>query len=129
LTAEGIIAVDDFFNKEWADVTFATYDFLRQTDSMVPFAITSKLYLAAPAAAEKYKAALVKRFDLAQITSVQMLGRDVLTLRQGVLKRAYELLYGLAKYRISRSRRTDRTYIPVAHATDGGGRRHFNANY
>jgi hypothetical protein len=101
LTAEGIIAVDDFFNKDWADATFATYDFLRRTDTMVPFAITSKLYLAAPAAAEKYKGALVKRSDLGQISHVQILGKEVLTLRQSVLKRGYELLHGLVTCRAS----------------------------
>jgi hypothetical protein len=102
LTAEGIVAVDDFFNKDWADVSFATYDFLRRTDAIVPFAITStKLYLAAPVAAEKYKLTLGKRTDLAQISCVQILGREVLALRQGVLKRGYDLLRGLITRRAS----------------------------
>lgn len=94
LADEGIIAVDDFFNAHWADVSFATYDFLRRTDTVVPFAITSKLYLAAPAAAEKYKTALGKCADLAQTSCVHILGREVLALRQGVLKRGYDLLRG-----------------------------------
>jgi hypothetical protein len=96
LTAEGIIAVDDFFNKDWADVSFATYDFLRQTDTMVPFAITStKLYLASPAAAEKYRTALSKRTDLGHVSCVQILGRDVTALRQGVVTRGYDMLRDL----------------------------------
>lgn len=96
VTAEGVIAVDDFFNKDWADVSFATYDFLRRTDAIVPFAITStKLYLAEPAAAEKYKIALRKRIDLGQIYCVQILGKDVLALKDGLLRRGYELLRGL----------------------------------
>ena len=78
LTAEGIIAVDDFFNKDWPDASFAAYDFIRQTDAIVPFAITSsKLYLAAPRVAEQYKTALSKRADLAQNYCVQILGREV----------------------------------------------------
>ena len=101
LAAEGIIAVDDFFNKDWADVSFAAYDFLRRTDKVVPFAITSKLYLAGPEAAEKYKTALGKRADLAQIYGVQILGREVLALRQGMVKKGYDLLRGLVMRRAS----------------------------
>lgn len=101
LTAEGIIAVDDFFNVGWADVSFATYDFLRRTDTIVPFAITSKLYLAAPAMADKYKTALGRRADLGQTFCVQILGREVLALRQGTLRRGYDLLRGLIARRTS----------------------------
>jgi len=101
LTSEGIIAVDDFFNVGWADVSFATYDFLRRTDTIVPFAVTSKLYLAAPTMADKYKAALSRRADLGQISCVQILGREVLALRQGTLKRGYDLLRGLIARRTS----------------------------
>jgi hypothetical protein len=129
LTPEGIIAVDDFFIPDWADVSFATYDFLRRTDAIVPFAITSKLYLAAPAAAEKYKLALAKRSDLAQISNVQILGRDVLMLRQTLLKRAYELLHSLVTSRTSRWSRRNLNDVPAAHTTNGGRRRSFNADY
>jgi hypothetical protein len=102
LTAEGIIAVDDFFNKDWPDASFAAYDFLRQTDAIVPFAITSsKLYLAAPKVAEQYKVALSKRADLAQNYCVQILGREVLSFRQGMVKRGYDLLRGLIIRRVS----------------------------
>ena len=101
LTDEGIIAVDDFFNKDWADASFATYDFLRRTDSLVPFAITSKLYLAAPSVAEKYKAALSKCTDLGQIYRVQILGTDVLALRQDALRKGYEMFRGLVMRRAS----------------------------
>lgn len=98
LTADGIIAVDDFFNPNWADVSFATYDFFRQADR-VPFAITSKLYLAAPEAAEKYKTALSARDDLGQISSVQILGREVLAVRQSVIEKGYEAFRGLISRR------------------------------
>jgi Methyltransferase domain len=102
LTEDGIIAVDDFFNENWADVSFATGDFLRRTQTIVPFAITAtKLYLAAPALAEKYKVVLSKRNDLGQIHSVQILGRDVLALRHGVLKKGYNLLRSLVTRRAS----------------------------
>jgi hypothetical protein len=99
LTADGIIAIDDFFNINWADVSFATSDFLRRTDAFVPFAITSKLYLAAPAAAEKYKAALRECAHLGQISGVQILGRDVLAAKQGVVERGFDLLRGLVTRR------------------------------
>lgn len=96
LVAEGIIAIDDFFNKDWADVSFATYDFLRKTNAIVPFAITSsKLYLTAPAAAEQYKSALAGRARLGQTYRVEILGNEVLAFNQSVLKRGYELLRGL----------------------------------
>ncbi|MGH7972541.1 MAG: class I SAM-dependent methyltransferase, partial [Limisphaerales bacterium] len=56
---KGIIAVDDFFNPRWPEVSLAVYDFLRKTHSIVPFAITrGKIYLSYSGAAEKYKAAL-----------------------------------------------------------------------
>jgi Methyltransferase domain len=96
LVADGIIAVDDFFNKNWPDVTFATYDFLRRTTAMPPFAITSsKLYLAAPTAAERYKATLARCTDLGQLYHVQILGQDVLALNQSMLNRVCELMRGL----------------------------------
>lgn len=103
LAPEGIIAVDDFFNIGWPDVSFATYDFLRQSGKLVPFALTSKLYLAAPAAAEKFQAALRRLAGLAQISTVQFLGRDILTLRLSALKRGYELLRGQIRRRTSRA--------------------------
>jgi Methyltransferase domain len=102
LTAEGIMAVDDFFNKDWADVSFATGDFLRlANNSIVPFAITSKLYLAAPAAAEKYKAILGRRSGSTKVSCVQILGREVLDLRPSMLNRGYDLFRNLIRRRAS----------------------------
>ncbi|HXZ39886.1 MAG TPA: class I SAM-dependent methyltransferase [Terriglobales bacterium] len=92
LTPDGIMAVDDFFNPLWADVSIATGEFLRHTDKLVPFAITAKLYLSTPALAEKYQTSLRELADVAQISSVQILGKDVLALRQSVLKRGVEVL-------------------------------------
>jgi len=93
LAGQGIIAVDDFFNIGWVDVSFATYDFLRRANDIVPFAITpKKIYLAPKAAVDIYKRALCKRTDIAHIALVQVLGSEVLAFRQGVLKKGYELL-------------------------------------
>jgi len=92
LTGNGIIAVDDFFNTNWADVSWATFDFLRKTEAIVPFAITSKLYLAPAAMAGKYKETLSKCADLSGISSVQILSRDVLALRESIAERAWNML-------------------------------------
>jgi hypothetical protein len=47
LSAEGIIAADDFFYLGWPEVSFAVYDFMRSTSDVVPvFATNRKLYLA-----------------------------------------------------------------------------------
>lgn len=93
LTPEGIIAVDDFLNPGWTDVSFAVYDFLRRTNVIVPFAITpAKIYLAPLRAAEKYKAALVKYARFTQTELVQVLGKDVLRLKQGFRSKGYDLL-------------------------------------
>ena len=93
LAGEGVIAIDDFFNIGWVDVSFATYDFLRQTSALMPFAVTpKKLYLAPSAAADNYKAALRKRTDFAHIERVEILGSEVLALQHGLLKRGYDAL-------------------------------------
>jgi hypothetical protein len=102
LTDQGIIVVDDFFNIGWVDISFATYDFLRRTNDIVPFAITSKkIYLAPRAAVDKYKRALYKREDLARILPVQVLGSEVLAFRQSVLKKGYGLLRDALARRVS----------------------------
>lgn len=47
LSDNGIIAVDDFCSVLWPEVSFATYDFLRNQSEIVPVIVTSsKLYLA-----------------------------------------------------------------------------------
>jgi len=93
LTPEGIIAIDDFFSPKWADVSFAAGDFLRHTE-LIPFALTSKLYVCAPAEAGRYQAALRSLTDVAQISSVQILGQTVVALRESVVKRGFEVLRG-----------------------------------
>jgi hypothetical protein len=93
LATQGIIAVDDFFNVDWPEVTFATYDFLRKTDAIVPFAITSsKLYLAMRPIAEQYKATLRDHGDPRQTSELRMLGQDVVSLKQNLAQKAYEAM-------------------------------------
>jgi hypothetical protein len=95
LSEEGVIAVDDFFNQGWVDVTFATYDFLRGRQDIVPFAVTSKkIYLTPAPVAEKYRLALGARAKNALVASPQILGCEVLFLQQSKLKRGYEVLRG-----------------------------------
>ncbi len=93
LSPDGIIAVDDFFNIRWTDVSFAVYDFLRNTDGVAPFAVTqTKIYLASPASAESYRASLLKRPELGRFSSTQVLKHDVLTLRQHRFSKGVDLL-------------------------------------
>jgi hypothetical protein len=47
LAEDGVIAADDFFFLKWPEVSFAVFDFLRDTPQIVPvFATNRKLYLA-----------------------------------------------------------------------------------
>lgn len=95
LTSDGIIAVDDFFNREWADTSFATYDFLRGSGSFVPFALTSKLYLASPDSSEKYGETLNKLY-VGKIHEVQFLGKKVLTFRESAVRKGLDRLRDFA---------------------------------
>jgi hypothetical protein len=102
LSPGGIIAVDDFFNIRWADVSFATYDFLRSTDSVVPFAVTqTKIYLAPPAVAESYQASLRKRPELGRFSSTEVLKHNVLELRQHPFSKGVDLLRAAVRERAS----------------------------
>lgn len=92
LSQDGVIAVDDFFNQGWMDVTFATYDFLRDRSHIVPFAVTSKkLYLTGAQAAEKYKAALRSRVSDTLISPAPVLGQEAILLHRRMLKRGLEV--------------------------------------
>jgi methyltransferase family protein len=95
LSGEGVIAVDDFFDRRWPDVSVATCVHLRRSNAVVPFAVTrKKLYLAPPDAAKNYTAMLRSRNGIAHFSPVQILGREVLAFREGALKRAYDFLRG-----------------------------------
>ena len=99
LSPEGIIAIDDFFSPWHADVSFATAEFLRHTDGLVPFAITPyKLHVCPPAVAEKYQTALRAVTKVAQMESVQILGKKVVALRQSV--RGFKALRGRLRARL-----------------------------
>jgi hypothetical protein len=54
ISENGIIAVDDFFNPIWPEVSFATHDFLGEHPEIVPAFVTPyKLYLVRHGNAEK----------------------------------------------------------------------------
>lgn len=84
LSGEGVIAVDDFFNRGWPDVSFATCAYLRCSTAIVPFAVTpKKLYLAPPAAATKYRAMLRNRKGIAHFSTRSNSGQGGLGLQGG----------------------------------------------
>lgn len=96
VSGPGIIAIDDFFNIDWPDVTAVTCELLQRTDTLVPFALTrSKLYVAAPAAAERYRSALRQDPRLPKTSTAEFLGREVITARNGAWQRGYDALRGM----------------------------------
>jgi hypothetical protein len=82
LAPGGVIAVDDFCNSEWPEVTSATYDFVRaQQGKIVPAILTKKkLYLAAPDVASAY-GEFATRFAAGEKHTrrqlVEVMGREV----------------------------------------------------
>ena len=63
LTDYGIIAIDDFCNRTWPEVTFATHDALNALEGRLePFAMTGKLYCTRPQYAEIYRHRLQESF-------------------------------------------------------------------
>jgi methyltransferase family protein len=93
LTDEGIIAVDDFFNREWPEVTFATYDFLRKTPEIVPFLLSSgKLFLAKPKMAPLYQDAVLKANPDMIRSNVHFIDRDIAFVRYGYSRRIMDLI-------------------------------------
>lgn len=105
LAPDGIIVVDDFFNISWPDVAAVTLDFLRRSEALVPFALSpAKLFLAPPAIAETYRAALRsdRHSRLPPMSTVQFVGHDVLTARHGLLQRVWHGLRGWIASRTAR---------------------------
>ena len=95
----GIIAVDDFFNRDWPEVTFATYDFIKETSEMIPFLLSpGKIYLARAGIATAYKFAVHKANPNAKGKIVRFFNHEVYTVRYGLprwaLSRAYDLAVG-----------------------------------
>ncbi len=89
----GVIAVDDFCNATWPEVTFATFDVLKAArDSLAPAVLTkNKLYLSRPDAVGFYESAVAGVAGAAP-ERVSLMGREVLFLRQGLKGRAVDEL-------------------------------------
>ena len=95
----GIIAVDDFLNRDWPEVTFATYDFIKETNEMIPFLLSpGKIYLAGASIATTYKFAVCKGNPNAKGKIVRFVNHEVYSVRYGLprwaLSRAYDLAVG-----------------------------------
>ena len=90
---KGVIAVDDFCNATWPEVTFATFDVLKAArDSLAPAVLTkNKLYVSRPDAVSFYEEAVAGLAD-ATPERVTMMGREVLFLRQSLKSRAVDEL-------------------------------------
>jgi len=55
LAPHGVIAFDDFLNPQYPDLTVGVIDFLRHTESVVPFCISrAKLYVCRPEFRDRY---------------------------------------------------------------------------
>ncbi len=90
LSEGGIIAVDDFFNLNWPEVTVGTYDFIRRSDKVVPFSLSpEKLYLTTGSTVSKYQTALREAM---QGGNVRFLNHDLFLMRYGRYSRALDLI-------------------------------------
>lgn len=93
---QGVIAIDDFCNATWPEVTFAAFDFLKAArESIAPAVLTkNKLYVCRPAAVSFYEEAITasSAFGDATPERVTILGREVLFLRQDLKSRAVDEL-------------------------------------
>jgi hypothetical protein len=99
LSNAGVIAVDDFFNRDWPGVTFATYDFLQESNEMTPFLLSSgKIYLARTGLATTYQLAVRKANPNTRGKLVRFLNHEVYFMRYGLPKwalgRALDLAIG-----------------------------------
>jgi hypothetical protein len=88
LHEKGVVIVDDFCTARWPEVTFATYDFLRNDSSeMTPFLVSkNKLYICRKAAAPYYLN-LVRtdsRFTFHPCENLSMIGADVVFIRHSM---------------------------------------------
>jgi hypothetical protein len=88
ISHKGVIAVDDFFNPEWPEVTLATCDFLRGTDELIPFLISpGKLYLTTQSMAASYQQVARNTYKDLQSNDVQFLRWNVCFMRDSNLRR------------------------------------------
>ena len=94
MVKDGIIAIDDFMNGAWPEVTFASYDWFKQVGmDWVPFASTpAKLLVARQGHAEKYISAIEADPYLSRMVSrkITILGHPVLNLRRSMKAKIIE---------------------------------------
>ncbi len=93
LSPEGIVAIDDFFNVEWPDVSRAAYDFMRTTDRLVPFLLTPvKLYLTTPAFVQTYTEAIRTLGENFRLRSVEFQNHSIALLQHSTTQRIADQL-------------------------------------
>ncbi len=98
ISDRGIIVVDDFFNRDWPEVTFATLDFIRGTAEVVPFLLSSgKLFLTTAAMASAYQDAARKANRDMESNVVGFLDHHVYFMRFGYYRRILDLVGDIAK--------------------------------
>jgi hypothetical protein len=102
LSKTGIIAVDDYFNPDWPEVTFATYDFLKECKDIIPFILSpGKVYLAPPHLASTYQLAVRKANPNVSGKMMRFLNHEVYSMRYSlprwacVRARDFAVGYGL----------------------------------
>lgn len=96
----GIIAVDDFFNLRWSEVSFATYDFLRVNPEYVPcLATNTKLYLVD----RKYASKVLQSFKstppagMNSSSPIRFLGSDIFVMTDSRVSTVRKLASKLIK--------------------------------
>jgi hypothetical protein len=95
---EGIVAIDDFCNRAWPEVTFASFEFLRHHARMVPFLITDgKLYCSMRGSEELYRNHIKERFPNSIERSISVLGHETLLFRRAILERGLQVVRNFAE--------------------------------
>ena len=81
LAENGIVIIDDFCTAEWPEVTFAAYDFLRDSNSpLCPFLITkNKLYLCRHSALKYYSKLAGEELNIkgVSLSRISFAGRQI----------------------------------------------------
>jgi hypothetical protein len=99
LSKAGVIVLDDLFNRDWPQVTFAVYDFLKESSEVAPFFMSpNKIYLTRAGLATTYQLAVRKDNPNAKGKIVRFVNHEVYSVRYGLprwaLSRAYDLAVG-----------------------------------
>lgn len=109
LSDEGVIAVDDFFNVEWPEVTFAAYNLIRASDKIIPFLLTpGKIYLTRPSVAPIYRSAIGKANPNVSCARVQFFNHEVYLMRYGLPRWALGRMYDAGVAHVARLFYADR---------------------